>query len=270
MIKITALGTGVCSSHFHPVADCRRKPPGFLVECDEYKILLDCSQDMAARLEERGIPMESINMILLSHAHPDHNALIHFIQSVFAKGIWGKEKMEQLSVILPNHLYDGFQAWWNIYIPETEKFPFPKLNLLRPIHHGITLPSGKKISIYPQTVYHGFGKTESYAYRISYDENVIAYSGDTGLCQGIGLAAYEADLFICEASSRINDDKNATIYGHLNPRQAGAIAQIANVKKLFLTHFTGLDSPEAMIEDCHKSGYKRELIIGYDTYTEIL
>lgn len=270
MIKVTALGTGVCSSHYDPSADCRREKPGFLINCDGYRILLDCSEDIAFRLEERGIPMESINLIAISHAHPDHNALIHFIQSVFAKGLWGGEKMEKLNVIMPNYLIDNFPTWWKIYIPETEAFEFPILAFARPNKtHSINSANGV-ISIQSIPVYHGFGKTESYAFRIQYQGKVIAYSGDTGVCAGIGHTAFRADLFICEASARIGDNKNAFNYGHLTPFQAGNIARIEGVKKLFLTHYTGLDSMEAMIEDCRKSGYTGELIIGYDTYTETL
>ncbi len=271
MIKITALGTGVCSSHFHPTADCRRKPPGFLVECDEYKILLDCSQDMAARLEDRSIPMESINAIAISHPHPDHNALMHFIQSVFAKGLWGGGKMETLQAILPQHLVDQFDVWWKIYTPETPVFPNPVVYKNYASQSFVHITSRQEIiRIEGYPVYHGFGKTESYAYRISYKGKVVAYSGDTGVCYGVVDAARNANLFICEASARIGDNENAHNYGHLNPHQAGAIAKDAGAKKLFLTHYTGLDSPEAMIEDCRRSGYTNELIIGYDTYTEIL
>lgn len=269
MIKVMALGTGVCSSHFHPSADCRRKPPGFLIDCDRYRILLDCSQDIAARLEERGIPMESINAILISHAHPDHNALIHFIQSVFAKGLWssswsGSKNPKRMQVMMPKHLIDNFELWWGIYIPESGYFPFPILEFTSP--HDILRKSKVHISAFP--VYHGFGKTESYAFRIQYKGKIITYSGDTGVCAGIGEAAHQADLFICEASARIGDTTSGTIYGHLTPFQAGNIAKIAGIKKLFLTHYTGLDGMEAMIEDCRKSGYTGELIIGYDTYNE--
>lgn len=268
MIKVTALGTGVCSSHYDLNVDSLRKPPGFLIDCDGYRILLDCSQDIAARLENRGIPLESINVIAISHAHPDHNALIHFIQSVYAKGLWGGEKMETLSVIMPNHLIDNFATWWKIYIPETDTFDFPTLTFHRPNEtysiHGVN----GEITIEAFAVYHGFGKTESYAFRISYDKKVISYSGDTGVCYGVIDAARYANLFICEASARIGDNENGFNYGHLNPQQAGSLAKDAETKKLFLTHYTGLDSPDRMISDCRSSEYKGDLVIGYDHYNE--
>lgn len=177
--------------------------------------------------------------------------------------------MEKLNVIMPNHLINYFATWWDIYIPETREFPFPTLNLMRPnVTHSMSHANGENIIIESFPVYHGFGKTESYAFQIRHKGKLITYSGDTGVCAGIGQAAHQADLFICEASARIGDTTSGTTYGHLTPFQAGNIAKIAGVKKLFLTHYTGLDSMEAMIADCKSSGYTGELIIGYDTYNE--
>lgn len=275
MITVTALGTGVCASHYHPEADCRRMPPGFLIEYDGHRLLLDCSQMIAYRLEERGFPIESIETIAISHSHPDHCAIIHHIQSVFAKGLWGGGQCPAVLLLLPDNIYDNFKTLWTIYNPDvSEYFPWPKLILVDNADHGtipLTLPGGAILKTFP--VYHGFGKTPAYAFRFEYESKVITYSGDTGFCTGIIAAATDADLFICEASSRIHDRGNAKIptgYGHLTPHDAGVIAYQAQVKELFLTHYTGLDPQAAMIAECRASGYTGPLVIGYDAWKTTL
>ncbi|MFY9457380.1 MAG: MBL fold metallo-hydrolase [Candidatus Spechtbacterales bacterium] len=114
------------------------------------------------------------------------------------------------------------------------------------------------------SVYHGFGKVDALGFRLETPEGTFAYSGDTGVCEELSALAYEADIFVCEASARVGDYKASVEYGHLTPRFAGEIAKKSDVKKLVLFHHTGLDSDEAMLEDCRLSGYKGELVIPKD------
>ncbi|WP_062069319.1 MBL fold metallo-hydrolase [Demequina sediminicola] len=63
---------------------------------------------------------------------------------------------------------------------------------------------------------------------------VIAYSGDTDVCDGLEVAAAGADLFVCEATYLSTDDHDRGV--HLTGADAGATAESAGVEHLLLTH----------------------------------
>lgn len=114
-------------------------------------------------------------------------------------------------------------------------------------------------------VYHAFGNCDAVSYRLETPQGIIiAYSGDTGDCDGVRTVAKDADLFICEASGRVGDTKSAKEYGHLDPYTIGNIAKKSNVKKLLLFHYTGQDLDDAMIIEVKRAGFNREVIAGKD------
>ena len=67
----------------------------------------------------------------------------------------------------------------------------------------------------------------------------IVFSGDTAPCESLAAAAREADLFVCDAT--YGDDEQlpmAQLYGHCTFSQAGRLAAEAEVKRLWLTHYS--------------------------------
>ena len=75
---------------------------------------------------------------------------------------------------------------------------------------------------------------EAYALRISAGGSVLAYSGDTALCEALGAAAHGVDLFLAEASFRHADDNPPSV--HLTGRDAGDCAARSGARRLVLTH----------------------------------
>lgn len=66
----------------------------------------------------------------------------------------------------------------------------------------------------------------------------VAFSGDTGRCDGVLEAARDADLFVCEATYLEADRQATEGHGHLTGRMAGRLAADAGVKHLVLSHFS--------------------------------
>lgn len=263
-MKVTILGSGTCASQLPEIPN--RFPPAFLVEWADQKVLFDCSEGVRFRLEQAGYDYASIQHIAISHPHPDHNALVHFIQSSFCKGIWEGERPRadrELHVYCPDQLAADFPSLWKIYIPEQGYFAS-----LKPILHPMS--SRENVHAIGQgrlsafSVYHGFGRVDAVAFRLETPEGAFAYSGDTGDCPGVRSAAGGADIFVCECSARIGNVKSTKEYGHLTPYAAGQIAQEARVKKLVFFHYTGRDSDEAIVKDCQQSGFVGEIIVGKD------
>lgn len=258
-MKLTILGSGTCASQLPGIPN--RYPPGFLVEWGNEKILFECSEGIRFRLEQTGYDFADIHHLAITHAHPDHYALAHFLQSVFCTGIWGGTKNTLLNIYAPRDITEKFSQLQEYYFSYPKNFENPKLNL-------VTLPSNpiilSRASLTAAHVYHDFGKIESLAFRLETPEGIFVYSGDTGDCPGIREISKEADIFVCECTASINDNNAPTKYGHLNPRTAGDIAKQSNVKQLVLFHYTGLDSDADMLDDCRKSGFSGEIILAKD------
>lgn len=264
-MKLTILGSGTCVSGLPDVPN--RYPPAFLVEWADQKMLFDCSEGVRFRLEQAGYEYTDIEHIAISHAHPDHNALVHFYQSTYVKGKWSPgHQPKPLQVYCPDSLAQSFNTtFWN-YLEELGKSKqlYDLDILFHPFstQREIMIGSAKLVSA---SVHHAFGSIDALSYRLETEEGVFVYSGDTGDCEGIREISKGADLFVCEASTRIGQDGKA--YGHLNPYEAGDIAKQSDVKHLVLFHYQGFDSDEAMIEDVRRSGYQGEVTIGKDFQT---
>lgn len=67
----------------------------------------------------------------------------------------------------------------------------------------------------------------------------VVFSGDTAACEALEKAAQGADLLLCEATYGENEQEQlAADYGHMNFAQAGILAARAQVKRLWLMHYS--------------------------------
>lgn len=265
-VHVWVLGSGTC---FPEPDRVRRAHPGFFIKWgdeSEQHLLLECSAGIAERLETIGIAPDEIQHLAISHAHPDHFALPHFVQSAhcatLARGYKSGEPPRELHLYCPNHIANTVEPLMAIHFEETVttgqpsglSTPVVRLHAMSNGHPEeccfTKLPDGSRLIGYP--VYHGFGKVDALAFRLEIkDGPVIAYSGDSGDCAGLRQAARDTHLFICEASARIGDNASSRPggYGHLNPGSASLIAGLVQAQWLLLTHDPGFDSEEAMLRD---------------------
>ena len=260
-MKITILGSGTCASNLAGIEN--RFPPGFYVEWEGGGILFDCSEGIRFRLEKMGIDYNQINHVAITHSHPDHFALVHYIQSVFCKSMVGPNINNELNIYAPKHIVNNFPLLWSIYTQERgeEYFDYPVLKFHNMPDEVVEIGSAK---LSAKSVYHGFGKVDAVAFRLETQEGIFVYSGDCGDSPELREIARDADFFLCDTSARIGDEDNATGYGHLNPNQVGVISQEARVKTVALTHYFGVDPDTAMMEDCKKSGFAGEVVVAKD------
>jgi ribonuclease Z len=263
-MKVTILGSGTCGSQLPGIPN--RFPPAFLVEWQGERILFDCSEGVRFRLEQAGYTYADVHHIAISHTHADHNALVHYIQSICCFNLWAGPPNNDINIYATKQIIDDFPTLWKIYVPDDPDrtlHKWPKLHFfsMPDANPSVQIGSGTLSAV---KVYHGFGKTDAISFRLETPEGVFVYSGDTGECEGIRSISRDADLFICEASARIGDFQNPGNYGHLHPLIVGDIAKQANVKKVVFFHYTGLDADDAMIADCRKSGYAGEVVCGKD------
>ncbi len=267
-MQVTVLGSGTCVSDLPNVPS--RYPSGFWVTWSGGQLLLEVSEGIRYRLEQIGVRYATVKHLAISHAHVDHYALPHFLQAMYCHAVFGRTELDELHLYAPDSIIAGWPALFKAFLPE---FPQPEhhrpegsYRVPRLVWHPMSGSRSVAIgnaTLYAGNVHHGFGQCEALAFRLETPEGAVAYSGDTGDCPGVRQIAARADLFLCESSAPIGsrDDKG---YGHLTPNMAGTIAQAAGVKRLVITHYTGVDADEAMVGDCRKAGYQGEIQIAKD------
>lgn len=82
----------------------------------------------------------------------------------------------------------------------------------------------------------------------------VTYTTDTRPTESIAVNAKDSDLFICEGMyGEKGDVNNAVKYKHMTFEEAGTLAKRANVRAMWLTHYSpALGYPENFIGDVRK------------------
>lgn len=263
-MRLTVLGSGVCSSDFGAPD---RYPPGFLLDCNGFRILLDCSELIRMRITKAGYDFAALDLLCISHPHPDHNALPHFLLALYCKQeVWGKMGRREQVVLCPPFIAEHYEESIRLFTPDLleNHRPYPPVSFLTEERKRYVFEEGK-VSVMMFPVSHAYGRCPSVAFRIEAFSKVLTYSGDSGRCDALREAAEGADLFLCEASSEVGLRESR--YGHLTPRWAAEIAKEAGAKSLLLTHYSGLDSEDLMLSDARSSGYRGSISLAKDFAT---
>lgn len=245
-MQITILGSGTCVPSQH------RSSCALLLATDHHNMLFDLGVGTIHRLLARGVRIDAISHIFLSHFHPDHTAeLVPFLFS----GKYGGFAPRPLNLLAGPGLkrfYEGLQAVYGSWI----ELP-PGLLTLHETVSGSYIQAFEGIVVEAQAVHHN---PESLAWRITDRQaRTMVYSGDTDACEGLLRIARQADVFICECAFP-NEMKVA---GHLTPEQAGTIAHEAGVRQLVLTHFYPACDQVDLVQQCRQT-YRGPLILATD------
>jgi ribonuclease Z len=236
-------------------------------------MLIDCGEGTQITIRQKGWSFKSIDVICFTHYHGDHigglPGLLLTIGNSDRKepitliGPVGLEKVVKgLCVIAPElpfklnyiELKDNYSCF-NIKGYEIEAY---KLN------HNVTCygynvnikrqgkfsaEKAKELGL-PVKYWNVLQKGESVIYEgIKYDSNLVlgpvrkgiklSYCTDTRPVKNIETYAKDADLFICEGMYGDEEkSKKANEYKHMTFEEAATLAVKANVKELWLTHFS--------------------------------
>lgn len=265
-MEITFLGTAC----MQPTKD--RNHPGILLDFGPEHILFDCGEGIQRQFKAAGITLTKITRIFISHWHGDHSlGLIGLLQTLSASeysqkiSIYGpagtKENIEQLIKIyrtnnIPDYevieLKKGKVIDTNSYTVEAlemdhgiETFGFRfvekdrrKMDMEKLRKLGVKegplvgkLQQGKEITVKSKKI-----KPDDVSAIVP--GKVFVYLADTGLCANAQKLAKDADLLVVEATFSKEMEERASQYKHLTASQAGQLANMANVKKLAITHFS--------------------------------
>lgn len=265
-MEITFLGT----SSMVPTKD--RNQSGVFISYKNEGILIDCGEGMQRQFKQKGIPLTKITKILISHWHGDHVFGLPGIISTLGTN----EYQKTLEIYGPKgtkkHIESMFKAFvfdkrikFTINEIKQGKFFENKKFYLEalPLEHGVTtlgynliekdirhidIKKTKKLGIPHGPLLGKLQNNEAIAFKgkkinpkdVTYIEKgrKISVIADTIPCKNAVTLAKDADLLICESTYSSKLEEKGEAYGHMTGKQAGLIANQANVKKLFLTHFS--------------------------------
>lgn len=217
-MRVTVLGSGTCV----PKKDYAS--PGYLVEGQGLKILMDCGSGSLQQMARAGHSYKEIDLVLLSHLHLDHFLdFLALTQALLYTPGYTREK--DLYVIVPaggkeivENLLDRFNFW-----PPAGSFDLAIFDVSKKINFQEKLKIEAQINTHDEM---------SVSYKISDSESTFFYSGDTGEDPGLASLARGSQVMIVECSYPFEKTE-----GHLALPQAMELIGKVNPRGAVLTHF---------------------------------
>lgn len=205
-VSVTVLGC--CGSYPGAGGACS----GYLVDDGTTRLWLDAGSGTLANLQ-RHCALESVDVLVLSHEHPDHWADVEG---------W---------VIALRHLTAprGIPVFAPAGLRERTYHPSEPYLAWNVVADGDTVSTGTMSLTFSRTDH----PVETLAVRIDAAGLAVGYSADTGPGWSLESLGPGLDLALCEATVPSTEEGKMQ---HLSARQAGVSARAAGVGRLVLTH----------------------------------
>ena len=267
MLTITLLGTAATM----PLPD--RALTAARAECGGHALLFDCGEGTQVGLRRYGVSAYRLSAELLTHYHGDH--ILGLPGRLQTLGSLNRTEPQ------PNYGPRGFEAvsraikalagpnaypvrWQQADAPFTENelqlTPFPLPPRVPCCGYALELPRAGKFD--PARA-RAAGNPIEYWGTLQKGENVggftpeqvlgaprrglkVVYATDSRPCPAIVDAARDADLLCRDATDADDADLDkAKLYGHATCRETGETAAAAQVRRLWLTHYSAAVSDTA-------------------------
>ncbi len=203
---------------------------GFLVEHDGFRLLVDSGYATTPRLLEH-VAAHELDAVFISHGHPDHCADLNPLLRARALGDYPAAPLPVYTV----------PAALDAVLALDRPGMLADAYLLNEFAPGSALrigPFGCQTRLLPHWL-------PNAGLRLTADDVVIAYTGDTGPSEDIAQLARDADLLVADATFAGQVPEES--HGYLSSaRDAGQQATAAGAHRLLLTHlWPGTDQDAA-------------------------
>lgn len=199
----------------------------YLLQSEGYRpIIIDIGNGAMGAIEDVINPSDCD--IVLSHLHPDHAA------DMTSLVVW--RRYSHLSSDRPAELYapGHFAKRVGMWFADDEG-DIVNLEDTLNIHPWVI---GQPVELNGFTIEPFRADHPGDCYCLRFTElssgRTFAFSGDTGPCEGLSQAAHNVDCFLCEATW--TTQPGLPPHMHLTGRQAGEIAEEAQVGRVLITH----------------------------------
>ena len=280
---VTLTGTGT------PTPTPARAGGGVLVQTGGLNLQFDAGRATAMRLAAVDVRAIALDAVFLTHHHSDHlQGLDDLVFSSWIAGtqLSGPEMDTRLSVIGPDGPLADFLE--HLLDPRRGDFDVRKGHLNRDTEPGmhVTLfeaPTKLEVIWEKGDVHVSAMKVQhdpvrpAVGYRVESPDGVVAITGDTRVCDEVGILAEGADVLVHEALLRevvIGTPREPIMDYHSDSVGIGSLAKKLGVKSLMLTHLIpppeNVENGVARYEAAVRSGgYDGPLVVGEDLATVI-
>lgn len=245
MPRMILLGVGTA------VPDADRECTHMVWDAPGGPLLIDAAGNTYGRLLKAGIDPQSLRAILLTHSHADHvYGFPILLTQLFLAG-----RHEPITVYGLSPTLELVQK--TIEASQIDSYMLPVTWMA--FQAGDDIPVDASYRLRTALTEHA---RPCVALRFEDEQSgrTLVYSADTQPCEAVANLAQGADVLIHEATVR-KETK-----GHTTPRQAGAVAQAANVERLVLVHFSPRWTmpEEQALEEVRAAGFAGSAVVGQE------
>jgi ribonuclease BN (tRNA processing enzyme) len=214
----------------------------YLVEADgadgrTWRMVLDLGSGAIGPLQ-RFVAPRDLDAVLLSHLHPDHFVDLCALY-VALRYDPVAPRLERLPVYGPAGTFARLEEAYGQHEPGSMESVFAVQEWVA----GTPITVGPFL-VTPRRVEH---PVLAYGLRVEAGGAVLAYSGDTDVCDGLLEVAKDADLLLAEAS--FEEGRDVTRGVHLTGLRAGQAATDAGARRLVLTHLPVWTSAQIVLAE---------------------
>jgi ribonuclease BN (tRNA processing enzyme) len=209
---LTVLGS--CGAYPEPGRACS----GFLIDWDGHRTVLDLGYATLPRLLQH-CPDGHVDAVIITHEHPDHCIDLH--------GLFRIHHYGPSTTRIPLYCPPGVLHRLHGLEPDTN---------LHTVFDHHELPGTHQVGPFQLTAHALPHHVPNAGIRLTAEDTVIAYTGDTAPNPALAELGRDADLYIVEATDRPGE----THQPHRNlmtATEAGTWAHHARAHTLLLTHF---------------------------------
>lgn len=202
-------------------------------------VVVDCGGDVLQRLMAAGLDPDRIDLLVLTHEHPDHVSGF----PLFMEKIWLAGRRRPISVAGPQAAVEQARRIFEAFDTSGWK-GLPSIDWrVVPLSEGASVWSDDHWRIKASP---GDHSVPVIGLRVedARGEGVAAYSSDTERSDAIARLADGADLLVHEASGGFS--------GHSSVQEAAHVARQANAGRLVLVHLPP-DVPESDLAEARRS-----------------
>lgn len=217
-MKLKILGTGTATPSL------QRASSSYLLSTTWGTILVDIGPSVVRRLLEYGYTTDDVDMVVLTHFHPDHT--VDLATFLFASNYGDVERKKPLILLGGRGLEEFYENYVRLY------------RWLSPVGYDLilkSLPAGEwslgEVSIKTSKSNHN---PESIALRVTEGKSEaksIVFTGDTDFSEDLVALADGADLMVSECSF-----PEKKVKGHLNLADLRRIVKEAKPRQVILSH----------------------------------
>ncbi|WP_061848929.1 MBL fold metallo-hydrolase [Bradyrhizobium sp. DOA1] len=274
--RVTLLGSGM------PSPDPLRFGPATLIEAGSQKIMVDAGRGATMRLLQLGIPIGSIDLLLLTHFHSDHVVGLPDIWLTgWLGGKFGRRSLPMRvlgppgTVHLTHHLEKAFGADIAIRMadehlpPQGARIDAAEFERDGVIHDR----EGLRITCFE--VDHGDKIKPAFGYRFDYRGKSAVLSGDTRYCENLIAHADRVDLLVHEVAmvrpASMEIERIRRVIGHHStPADAARVFAKCAPKLAVYNHLVLIDDGESGpptaqdLIDATRQDYDGAFVVGED------